>query len=109
MIKHRYHNGIHAAYNNTMKSGASIVTGHLHALQVRPYTDYNGTRYAVDTGTLADPFGAQFTYAEDNPANHRSGFAVLTFHKGKLMPPELCEVVNEEEGLVFFRGRSFAV
>ena len=109
MIKHRYHNGIHAAYNNTMKSGTSIVTGHLHALQVRPYTDYNGTRYAVDTGTLAHPFGPQFTYAEDNPANHRSGFAVLTFHNGKLMPPELLEVVDEEAGLVFFRGQAIYV
>ena len=109
MIKHRYHNGVHATYNNVLKSGTSIITGHLHALQVRPYTDYNGTRYAVDTGTLADPIGPQFTYAEDAPANHRSGFAVLTFHKGKLMPPELCEVVNEDEGLCFFRGETFTV
>lgn len=109
MIKHRWHNGIHAAYNNVLKSGVSVVTGHLHALQVRPYTDYNGTRYAVDTGTLADPFGAQFTYAEDSPANHRSGLAVLTFRDGKLLPPELAEVVNEEEGTVFFRGELFNV
>ncbi|WP_097066511.1 hypothetical protein [Nitrosovibrio sp. Nv4] len=109
MVKHRWHNGIHAAYNNVLKSGTSVVTGHLHALQVRPYTDYNGTRYAVDTGTLAHPFGPQFTYAEDSPANHRSGFAVLTFHKGKLMPPELLEVIDEEAGLVFFRGVAFTV
>lgn len=109
VIKHRWHNGIHAAYNNVMKSGLSMVTGHLHALQVRPYTDYRGTRYAVDTGTLAAPDGEQFTYGEDNPANHRSGFAVLTFHRGKLLPPELLEVVDEDAGLVCFRGQVVAV
>jgi len=105
MIKHRWHNGIHATHNNLLKSGTSMVTGHLHALQVRPWTDYNGTRYAVDTGTLACPTGEQFTYSEDSPANHRSGFAVLTFHDGKLMPPELLEVVDEDAGLVYFRGQ----
>jgi len=105
MIKHRWHNGIHAVYNNTVKSGASIVTGHLHSLKVTPWTDYSGTRYGVDTGTLACPTGDQFEYTEDNPVNHRSGFAVLTFYKGKLMPPELCEVVNEDDGLVYFRGQ----
>ena len=105
MIKHRWHNGIHAVYNNTVKSGTSIVTGHLHSLKVTPWTDYNGTRYGVDTGTLACPTGDQFEYTEDNSVNHRSGFAVLTFYKGKLMPPELCEVIDEDEGLVYFRGQ----
>lgn len=105
VIKHRWHLGIHATYNNALKSGVSMVTGHLHALGVRPYTDYNGTRYAVDTGTLAAPDGPQFTYGEDNPANHRSGFAVLTFYKGMLLPPELVEVISEDGGLVCFRGQ----
>lgn len=105
MIKHRWHNGIHAVYNNTVKSGTSIVTGHLHSLKVTPWTDYNGTRYGVDTGTLSCPTGDQFEYTEDNPVNHRSGFAVLTFYNGKLMPPELCEVIDEDEGLVCFRGQ----
>lgn len=109
MIKHRYHNGIHAVYNNALKSGVSIVTGHLHSLKVTPWTDYNGTRYGVDTGTLATIDGQQFEYAEDNPKNWRSGFAVLTFYNGKLMPPELCEVVNEEDGLAYFRGELFKV
>ena len=109
MIKHRWHNGVHAVWNNALKAGTSIVTGHLHSLKVTPYTDYTGTRYGVDTGTLANPFGDQFEYAEDNPKNHRSGFAVLTFYNGKLMPPELCEVLNEDEGLVYFRGSVFSV
>lgn len=109
MVKHRYHNGVHATWNNALKSGTSIVTGHLHALQVRPFTDYNGTRYAVDTGTLADPTGDQFEYAEDAPSNHRAGFAVLTWRNGRLLPPELLEVIDEEEGLVCFRGQVVAV
>ena len=109
MIKHRYHNGIHAIYNNALKSGTSIVTGHLHSLKVTPWTDYTGTRYGVDTGSLADVNGQQFTYSEDNPRNHRSGFAVLTFYKGKLLPPELCEVLDEEQGIIYFRGNVFKV
>lgn len=103
MIKHRYHNGIHAVYNNALKSGTSIVTGHLHSLKVTPWTDYNGSRYGVDTGTMANLDDPAFEYAEDNPRNWRSGWAVLTFWQGKLMPPELCEVISE--GLVYFRGQ----
>lgn len=105
MIKHRYHNGIHAVYNNTLKSGTSIITGHLHSLKVTPWTDYNGTRYGVDTGTMASVSGDMFSYAEDNPVNHRSGFAILTFIDGRLMPPELCEVIDEDAGLAYFRGQ----
>lgn len=101
MVKHRYHNGIHAAFNNTLKAGTNIVTGHLHRLLVTPWGDYNGRRYGVDTGCLADPHGEQFTYAEDNPSPHCAGFAVLTYREGKLLPPELCEVI---EGKAYFRG-----
>jgi len=107
MIKHRYHNGIHAVYNNTLKAGTSVVTGHLHSLKVTPWTDYNGSRYGVDTGTMANLDDPAFEYAEDNPKNWRSGFAVLTFWNGKLMPPELCEVISE--GLVYFRGQVIEV
>lgn len=109
MIKHRYHNGIHAIYNNILKSGTSMITGHLHSLKVTPFTDYNGTRYGVDTGTLSPVDADSFTYSEDAPKNHRSGFAILTFHEGKLMPPELCEVIDEDEGLVYFRGQVISV
>lgn len=107
MVKHRYANGIHATYNNTVKSGVSIFTGHLHSLKVTPWSDYTGTRYGVDTGTLADTEGPQFTYVEDNPVNWRSGFAVGTMADGKLLPPELCQVTDE--GRVFFRGKVYDV
>lgn len=102
VIKHRYHNGIHATYNNTLKSGRSMVTGHLHRLAVTPWGDYNGRRYGVDTGTLAEPHGDQFTYLENNPTPWCSGFAVLTFNDhGTLLTPEVCEVINGE---AYFRG-----
>lgn len=101
MVKHRYHNGIHATYNNTLKSGRSIVTGHLHRLAVTPWADYNGRRYGVDTGTLANPHGPQFDYSENNPSPHTSGFAVLNFKDRMLLPPELVEVIN---GKAYFRA-----
>lgn len=102
VIKHRWHNGVHAAYNNALKSGTNIVTGHLHRLAVTPWGDYNGRRYGVDTGTLADPHGDQFSYGEDSPSPHAAGFAVLTYENGRLLPPELCEVVD---GIAYFRGQ----
>jgi hypothetical protein len=103
-IKHRLYNGVHAAYNGTLKSGISTVNGHLHSLKVTPYTDLKGTRYGTDTGSLANVWGDQFEYTEDSTRNHRSGFAVLTYYNEKLLPPELCEVIDEDEGLVVFRG-----
>lgn len=81
-----------------------MVTGHLHSQKVQPLSDYNGTRWGVDAGCLAAPGGDQFNYAEDNPQNWRSGFCVLTWKKGKLLPPELVTVVDEAEGLVVWRG-----
>ena len=108
-IKHRNYNGIHAAYNATLKSGMSTVNGHLHSLKVTPWTDLTGTRYGIDTGSLADVWGPQFEYTEDGTRNHRSGFAVLTFRNGKLLPPELVEVIDEDEGLICFRGQVVAV
>jgi predicted phosphodiesterase len=109
MIKHRWHNGIHAVYNNTLKSGVSFVTGHLHSLKVTPWTDMGAqkTRYGVDTGTMANIDDPAFFYVEDAPLNWRSGLAVLTFWEGKLMPPELCEVISE--GIVYFRGKIIEV
>lgn len=106
MIKHRYHQGIHAGHQNALKSGVNIVTGHLHKLQVTPWGDYNGRRWAVDTGTLSDwgPEVDKFAYAEDNPVPWGQGFAVLTFdNRGRLLPPELVEVLD---GIAYFRGQT---
>jgi hypothetical protein len=102
VIKHRYKGGVHATHNNAATAGKTMVTGHLHSLKVTPYADYNGNRFGVDTGTLAEPYGPQFSYGEDNPLNHRSGFAILTFKDGKLLWPEL--VHKWADGQVEFRG-----
>lgn len=107
VVKHRFKGGVHATHNNTVSAGKSIVTGHLHSLKVTPYTDYNGDRWGVDTGTMAEPNGDQFVYGEDNPKNHRSGFAVLTFHKGRLLWPDVVHVISEDE--VTFQGKVIKV
>lgn len=107
VIKHRFKGGVHATHNNTVNSGMSICTGHLHSLKVTPFTDYNGTRFGIDSGTLADPSGPQFRYGEDNPFNHRSGFVILSFHKGKLLWPEIVRVVDQDH--IEFRGKIIKV
>lgn len=103
VVKHRFKGGTHATHNNALASGKHMVTGHLHSQKVTPYTDYNGDRYGVDTGCLADPDAQAFLdYTEDNPKNWRSGFAVLTFRDGKLLPPELVTVWDKQH--VVWRG-----
>lgn len=103
VIKHRQKGGIHATHNNTVSSGKTIVTGHLHSLKVTPWTDYNGTRYGVDCGTLADPDGPQFGYTEDGPLNWRSGFVVLRIEDGRLLRPQEVTVIGD--GLVDYCNR----
>jgi len=104
VVKHRIKGGVHATHNNTVNSGISTVTGHLHSLKVTPFADYRGNRFGVDTGTLADTGGPQFTdYLEDSPVNWRSGFAVLTFHNGRLLWPELVHKFDEDK--IEFRGQ----
>lgn len=108
VVKHRWKGGAHATWNNTINAGKSIVTGHLHQLKITPFSDYNGRRYGVDTGTLADPYGPQFIdYTEGNPVNWCSGFAVLTFKEGKMLSPEL--VRKWDENVIEFRGELIEV
>jgi hypothetical protein len=102
VIKHRFKNGALAGRNNTLAAGKSFVTGHTHVGAVNLYTDYNGTRYGVQTGTLANPFGKAFRYAEENPRDWMAGFAVLTFYDGKLLMPELVRVWDDDH--FEFRG-----
>jgi hypothetical protein len=102
VVKHRFRGGAHATYNNTLHSGRPMITGHLHSLDVRSFTDYNGTRYTADCGMLADCYGPQFLYCEDNPRNWRSGFLVVTFAGGRMLRPEVVEVIGEGE--VSWRG-----
>jgi hypothetical protein len=103
VVKHRFKGGIHAPHNNTIWAGKSMITGHLHSAKVIPFTDYNGTRYGVDAGCIAETDHKAFTdYTEDNPLNWRSAFCVLTFRDGKMMQPEL--VLKWDDERVQFRG-----
>ena len=103
VVKHRFRAGIHAPWNNTIYAGKTIVTGHLHSAKIIPFTDYNGTRYGVDAGCIADTDHRAFVdYTEDNPKNWRSAFCVLTFRNGRLLQPEL--VLKYDAKRVEFRG-----
>lgn len=103
VVKHRFRGGIHARHNNVIWAGKTIITGHTHALGVTPFPDYNGVRWGVETGCLADPEGAQFVdYTEDGPKRWEAGFVVLTFKDGVLLPPELVTVWSPDQ--VAFRG-----
>ncbi len=107
-IKHRWKGGAHHTYTNARDSAVNYVTGHTHALRVTPYTNRRGTVFGVDGGTLADKEGPQFVdYTEDAPKDWRSGFAVLTYHKGRLLWPELVHVISDTE--VEFRGKVYRV
>ena len=113
VVKHRIANGMHATRNNALKSGKTVVTGHLHSLKVTPLTDYNGTRWGVDTGTLLEPgIGEPWptqvvNYTEDGPLDHRSGFVLLTFKDGELLWPE--QIFVRKRGEVEFRGEIIRV
>lgn len=108
VIKHRIKGGIYAPRNNTLHAGRSVITGHLHSLKVWPHSDYNGTRFGADCGTLADPYGPQAqNYTELNPLDWRSGFVLLTFHKGALLWPEVIFV--RAPGEVEFRGKVWPI
>lgn len=89
MIKHRYKGGMYAGRNNTISAGMTTVTGHTHRLLAHPFTDYNGIRYGIECGTLAEIYGEQFVdYCETNPVEWQPGFVVLHFRKG-FMEPEV--------------------
>lgn len=101
VIKHRWKGGVHATRNNTLNAGTHTITAHLHSAKVSPVTDYNGTRYGVDNGCLADVDHASFVnYTEDSPKDWRSGFCVLTFHEGRLLQPQLA-IVHDKDSLDF--------
>ena len=108
VIKHRFKGGTHAGFNNALHSGFSIFTGHYHGLGVYAFSDFRGTRWGGDCGTLAEPYGPQFRdYTEDNPVNWRAGFLVLTFVAGRLQWPEVAYVVRP--GVIGFRGEEYEV
>jgi hypothetical protein len=106
-IKHRWKGGWTGGRNNAVNSGVNMITGHTHVLSAIPFNDYNGTRWGVQTGTLADPNGQQFAYTEDTPKDWNSGFVMLSFERSKLLQPEMVRVWGEDE--VEFRGKIHTV
>lgn len=106
IVKHRWHQGVHGAYNNVLKGGKNIFTNHTHRLHATMYADFNGLRWGVECGTLS-PFGPEtdkYSYSEDNPPNWSEGFVVATFDQtGRLLDPEFCRVID---GTAYFRGSS---
>jgi len=106
LVKHRWHNGQHAAFNNVLKSGVNVVTGHTHQLKAVPFTDFRGRRWGVECGTLSPvglEAGDKFSYAEDNPGGSCQGFVILHYDENyRMLPPELVETIG---GSVFWRGQ----
>lgn len=99
---HRFHGGIHAGYNNAMRSGRSIISGDTHALDVRPLNYWDKRVWGVQCGMLGDPNWPQFHYRMGIPGYQNQGFVVLSWKDGVLMPPEICEV---SDGAAWFRGQ----
>lgn len=108
IIKHRFKTGEYSAYNNAIKSGVSMVTGHDHKLWVKPFADVRGLRWGIDAGTISTVDSPHFTnYTEDNPQDWHSGFVILHFRGGKLTGPEM--VWAAPKGDVYFRGEKLAL
>lgn len=107
LIKHRYRGGDHADWNNVMRAGINIGTGHDHQLTVRAFNDKRGIRYGFRAGTLSDAGLPIFDYQEDNPSQQISGWMLLTFHNGRLLRPEPITVIGDGE--VEFRGKVWKV
>ena len=103
VCKHRYRQGVHAVFNNTLHAGVSIATGHLHRLIVRPIHDYRGLRYGIETGTLANIYGPQFGYTEDNPVDWCHGFVVVHVEGQTIWP----EPIYVSENAFRFRGKTY--
>lgn len=106
VVMHSWHNGVHSAYNNAVKSGVNTVTGHTHRLQAVQWSDYNGLRWGIECGTLSEfgPDQPKFHYTLDRPVNWSQGFTVLNFApNGMLLEPEFCRVLN---GQAYFRGQN---
>lgn len=100
---HNWAGGIHAAYNNVLRSGCNYVTGHTHRLLDRPWSDRSGRRYGIETGTLTDVDGPQSYYVAGRPVDWGSGFPVLTYREGKLMRPEYVDVIGKNK--ISFRAQ----
>src|SRR5215471_6091511 len=114
LIKHRHRSGASATKANVLAAGRSIVTSHTHQPGITRISHGARHLYGVDAGCIAALNSRAFVgYTEmaaaAGMANWASGFAILTFKDGLLLPPELVLVVDEEAGLAAFRGELIRV
>lgn len=95
--------GVNATRNYVVKAGTHVVHGHLHRQSVQCVSNYRRYNfYGVDAGMVADKEHVAFGYAQDAPLDWRSGFVLLTYLDGVLMPPDLITKVDKKT--VYFRG-----
>ena len=107
VVLHDWHSGIHSGWNDTLKGGCTVVTGHTHELGAKAHRGYKNTHYGIKTGMLADEDQDEFDYRIGKPGmNWQSGFAVLTWVDGMLLHPEFAAV--RDDGNCYFRGTRYA-
>lgn len=107
VVIHDWHSGVHSGYNDALKGGCNVITGHTHELGAKAIRGFKDTHYGVKTGMLADEDQEQFDYRQGKPGfNWQSGFAVLTWANGMMLHPEFCAV--RDDGRAYFRGKLYA-
>jgi len=107
VVIHDWHSGVHSGWNDTLKGGCTVITGHTHELSAKAHKGFKDTHYGIKTGMLASGDQEEFDYRIGKPGfNWQSGFAVLTWVNGMLLYPEFCAV--RDDGKAYFRGRLFA-
>jgi len=108
IVKHRWHTGMHSSYNDVLRGGKNIATAHDHKLNIRPWTDYSGTRYGVKTGTLSDLWDECFAYMENNSVDWQPGCAHIQV-SGNIIIPSLCPLVIDKKhkhwGKIYHQGK----
>src|SRR5215469_4468609 len=114
IVKHRHKGGANAARGNVTAAGKSVATGHTHQPNVvRLSNAATASFWGVDLGTMAALGSGSFAYTEGaastGMAGWASSFGVFSFAGGRLLWPEICHVVDEEAGLVAFRGELIRV
>jgi hypothetical protein len=112
LVKHRHRSGATATKANLLAAGRSIVTSHTHQPRICRISHGSRHLYGVDTGCIAALNSRAFVdYTEMAAAagmsNWASGFAVLTFENGLLLPPELVLVLDEGAGLWSWPGQVY--
>jgi hypothetical protein len=112
LVKHRHRSGASATKANVIAAGRSIVTSHTHQPGITRLSHGMRHLYGVDTGCIAALSSRAFVgYTEMAAAagmtNWASGFSVLTFENGLLLPPEHVLVLDEDAGLWTWRGRIY--